>query len=188
MSSTNFGSILIFASCVVGTYNILLYVGEFFHNGRGHIVMLKNKHTYIRVYTYFIKNTSRTSALSSTNFRSLYANVRDGEYSETAYLLSKTVQSFTHETQVKRRAKEGGEVQATLRDMWAAKCFFLGQLHFGCLRSLFGVFCLSWVKSRLAKLSIICFVFASLFPLGRSDFLFFGVLSRFLLSALPTFY
>ena len=47
----------------------------------------------------------------------LYANGRDGEYSETAYLLSKTVHSFTHETQVKRRAKEGGEVQATLRDM-----------------------------------------------------------------------
>ena len=49
----------------------------------------------------------------------LYANGRDGEYSETAYLLSKTVHSFTHETQVKRRANEGGEVQATLRDMSA---------------------------------------------------------------------
>ena len=49
----------------------------------------------------------------------LYANGRDGEYSETVYLLSKTVHSFTHETQVKRRTKEGGEVQATLRDMWA---------------------------------------------------------------------
>ncbi|CAN0145462.1 unnamed protein product [Pylaiella littoralis] len=49
----------------------------------------------------------------------LYANGNDGEYSETVYLLSKTVHSFTHETQVKRRAKEGGEVQATLRDMWA---------------------------------------------------------------------
>ena len=70
----------------------------------------------------------------------LYANGRDGEYSETAYLLSKTVHSFTHETQVKRRAKEGGEVQATLRDMWAAYCFLLGQLHFGCPRLLFGVF------------------------------------------------
>ena len=34
------------------------------------------------------------------------------------YLLSKVVHSFTHETQVKRRAKEGGELQATLRDMW----------------------------------------------------------------------
>ena len=72
----------------------------------------------------------------------LYANGRDGEYSETAYLLSKTVHSFTHETQVKRRAKEGSEVQATLRDMWAAYCFFLGKLHFGCPRSLFGVFLL----------------------------------------------
>ena len=34
------------------------------------------------------------------------------------HLLSKTVHSFTHETQVKRRSKEGGELQATLRDMW----------------------------------------------------------------------
>ena len=72
MSSMNFGSILIFASCVVGTCN-------------------------------------------------LYANGRDGEYRETACLLSNTVHSFTPETQVKRRAKEGGEVQATLRDMWAGK-------------------------------------------------------------------
>ncbi|CAB1099639.1 unnamed protein product [Ectocarpus sp. CCAP 1310/34] len=48
----------------------------------------------------------------------LYTHGRDGECSETAYLLSKTVHSFTHETQVKRRAKEGGEVQATLQDMW----------------------------------------------------------------------
>ena len=48
----------------------------------------------------------------------LYANGRDGQCSETAYLLSKTVHSFTHETQVKRRAKEGGEVQATLRDIY----------------------------------------------------------------------
>ena len=45
---------------------------------------------------------------------------RDGEYSQTAYLLSKTVHSFTHENQVKRRAKKGGEVQATLLNMWAA--------------------------------------------------------------------
>ena len=67
--------------------------------------------------------------MSSTNFRSilisascayLYANGRDGEYSETAYLISKTVHSSTHEAQIKRRAKEGGEVQATLRDMGAA--------------------------------------------------------------------
>ncbi|CAB1096982.1 unnamed protein product [Ectocarpus sp. CCAP 1310/34] len=48
----------------------------------------------------------------------LYANGKDGEYRETQYLLSKVVHSFTHETQVKRRAKEGGELQATLRDMW----------------------------------------------------------------------
>ena len=49
----------------------------------------------------------------------LYANGRDGEYSDKAFLLSKTVHSFTHETQVKRKAKEGDEVQATLRDMLA---------------------------------------------------------------------
>ena len=65
------------------------------------------------VRSYFIKNILRTSAY-------LYANGRDGEYSETAYLLSKTVHSFTHETQVKRREKERDEVQATLRDTWAA--------------------------------------------------------------------
>ena len=53
------------------------------------------------------------------------------------------------------------------------------------------VFCLYWVKSRLAKLSIICFVFTSFLPWGRSGVLFFGVFSRILrlvLSALPTFY
>ena len=50
----------------------------------------------------------------------LYANGKDSECSETAYLLSKTVHSFTHETLVIRRAKEGGEVQATLQGMWAA--------------------------------------------------------------------
>ena len=93
---------------------------EYFLNGRGHIVLLK-KH----IYTYFVFLHyngwcwyfffffSRTSAY-------LYANGRDGEYSETAYLFSKTVHSFTNETQVKRRAKEGGDVQATLWDMWAA--------------------------------------------------------------------
>ena len=75
VSSTNFGSILIFASCVVGTCTIIYYVGEFFHNGRGHIVLLKHKHVdslYIRVYTYFLENISRTSAVSSTNFRSIF--------------------------------------------------------------------------------------------------------------------
>ena len=50
----------------------------------------------------------------------LYAKERDGEYSETRYLLSKAVHSFTHETQViiKRRRKGRGEVQATNRDLW----------------------------------------------------------------------
>lgn len=37
---------------------------------------------------------------------------------ETPYLLSKAVPLFTHETQVKRRAKERGELQATSRDIW----------------------------------------------------------------------
>ena len=47
----------------------------------------------------------------------LYAKGRGGEYSETQYLLSKAVHSFTHEPQVKRRGKERGEVQATIRDL-----------------------------------------------------------------------
>ena len=43
MSSTNFGTILIFASCVVGTCNIrsTTYVGEFFLNGRGPILLFE---------------------------------------------------------------------------------------------------------------------------------------------------
>ena len=48
----------------------------------------------------------------------LYAKERDSENSETQYLLSKAVHSFTHETQVKRRGKERGQVQATIRDLW----------------------------------------------------------------------
>ena len=50
----------------------------------------------------------------------LYANGRDGEYSETAYLLSKTVHSFTHETQVSEERKRGRGAGNDLRDMWAA--------------------------------------------------------------------
>ena len=41
--------------------------------------------------------------------------------SESLYLLSKTVHSFTHETQVKRTAKGRGEVQSALRDAWKSK-------------------------------------------------------------------
>ena len=48
----------------------------------------------------------------------LYAKRRGGEYSETKYILSKAVHSFTHGTQVKRRGKERGEVQASTRDLW----------------------------------------------------------------------
>ena len=41
VSSTNLGSILIFASCVVGTVLVIyyLYVGEFFLNVRGPIIL-----------------------------------------------------------------------------------------------------------------------------------------------------
>ena len=39
VSSTNFGSILIFASCLVVL--VIYYVGEFVLNGRGHIVLLQ---------------------------------------------------------------------------------------------------------------------------------------------------
>ena len=53
MSSTNFGSILIFASCVVGTCSI--HVGEFFHHWRGHTVLLKKQtHIYTSIYILFI--------------------------------------------------------------------------------------------------------------------------------------
>ena len=37
----------------------------------------------------------------------LYTNGRNGGFSETLHLLSKSVNSFTHETQEKRRAKSG---------------------------------------------------------------------------------
>ena len=57
VSSTKFGTILIFASCVGGACNILGYKGEFFI-GRGPV-------------SYEVKNISRTSAGSSTNFRSI---------------------------------------------------------------------------------------------------------------------
>ena len=42
----------------------------------------------------------------------------NGENSDSLYLLSKTVHSFTHETEVKLRAKERGQAQSTLRDAW----------------------------------------------------------------------
>ena len=40
MSTMNFGSILIFASCVVGTF-VIYCVGEFSLNGRGPIILFK---------------------------------------------------------------------------------------------------------------------------------------------------
>ena len=66
-----------------------------------------------------------TSSLTEADVRSrfeefrsyLYANGKDGEYRETLYLLSRSVHSFTHETRAKRKAREGGETQATLRDL-----------------------------------------------------------------------
>ena len=48
----------------------------------------------------------------------LYANGKDGEYRETLYLLLRSVHSFTHEIRAKRKAREGGETQAILRDLW----------------------------------------------------------------------
>ena len=65
-----------------------------------------------------------TTAITEAEVRSrledlhsyFHAEGRNGEYSESLHLLSKTVHSFTHETQVKRRAKGRGEVQSTLRD------------------------------------------------------------------------
>ena len=67
-----------------------------------------------------------TTSLSEAEVRSsleevrsyLYAKGGNGEYSQSLFLLSRTVHSFTHETQVKRRAKGRGEVQSTLRDAW----------------------------------------------------------------------
>ena len=48
----------------------------------------------------------------------LYANGKDGEYRETLYLISRSAHSFTHETRAKQKPREGGETQATLRDLW----------------------------------------------------------------------
>ena len=78
MSSTNFGSKVIFASCVVGTC-ILYYVGEFFLNGRGHILLLKKQP--IREYTYFVFLHYNSWCWYLKKY--LYPNGRDGEYSET---------------------------------------------------------------------------------------------------------
>ena len=53
----------------------------------------------------------------------MHAKGTGGEYSEaqrrSIYLLSKTVHSFTHMTQVKRRAEPRGEVRGTLPGMEA---------------------------------------------------------------------
>ena len=62
VSSTNFGSIDYSSLQAALLVLVIYYVGEFF-------LLKKNKHIYIQVYTYFIKNISRTSAVSSTNFR-----------------------------------------------------------------------------------------------------------------------
>ena len=50
--------------------------------------------------------------------RGTHVHDREPRLGYPQHLLSKTVHSFTHETQAKRRSKEGGELQATLRDMW----------------------------------------------------------------------
>ena len=44
----------------------------------------------------------------------LYANGRDGEYSETEYLLSKTVHSFTHELKSSGERRRGGGGEGVL--------------------------------------------------------------------------
>ena len=49
MSSTNLGSILIFASCVVGTCNIQYYVGEF-------LLLKKQTHIYTSIYIFYKKH------------------------------------------------------------------------------------------------------------------------------------
>ena len=48
MNSTNFGSMLIFASCVGGTCNILVYVGEFFLNSVG-VLLVCLKYIYTSI-------------------------------------------------------------------------------------------------------------------------------------------
>ena len=62
----------------------------------------------------------------------LYAEGRGGEYSETQYLLSKAVNLFTHKTQVKRRGKERGEVQATVFAIYGRGSAFLAHNHCCC--------------------------------------------------------
>ena len=88
----------------------------------------------------------RTSSITEAEVHSrfegirsyLYAKGRGGEYSETQYLLSKAVYSFTHETQVKRRGKERGEVQATIRDLWKGLTIFGAQPLLLCYKSTCG--------------------------------------------------
>ena len=57
MSSTNFRSKLIFASCVVGTYNILRGMWVSFLHGRGPILLFLKKYSMILVYTFCFFST-----------------------------------------------------------------------------------------------------------------------------------
>ena len=99
-------------------------VGEFFHNGRVHIVLLKNKHIYIRVHPYFIKNISRTSAVSSTNFRSIliFASCVVGTCNMCRYncdfFFFGHISSCSHLCP-KRRVGHNSTVGLTLPEVWA---------------------------------------------------------------------
>ena len=78
VSSTNFGSILVFASCVVGTCNILRMWVSFFLMGGvlntyvDYIVFLHFKWLVL----VFYENILRTSAVSSTNFGLEYSSLQ----------------------------------------------------------------------------------------------------------------
>ena len=106
----------------------------------------------------------------------LYANGRDGEYSETVYLLSKTVHSFTYETQVKRRTKEGGEVQKRFFGICGRRSFWcLRTTHVACPQSLFGIF------AFLVELNFGIFVlcFCLVLTVGGERCPLFGAFARF---------
>ena len=71
MSSTNFRSILIFASCVVGTCNILDYTGEFFFIGGALISCFEKKNIYIYIWLVlvFYKNIFEDVSRECDEFR-----------------------------------------------------------------------------------------------------------------------
>ena len=71
----------------------------------------------------------------------LHAEGRNGEYSESLYLLSKTVHSFTHKSQVKRRAKGGVRCSPPFA-MHGSRSLVNSSFFFcGCVWSVFISFC-----------------------------------------------